>query len=239
MISVIVATYNRSSALKKTLDALLRQEKDGTFDFEVIVIDNNSNDETRQVTEAMSKDSNGRLRYILEPRQGKPFALNKGIQEARGEILVFTDDDVTLMPDWLLQIKECFNATHCDGLGGRVLPDFPSETPAWVRSNPVKIAGGVVIYDYGEETVSHDPTRYPFIGANFAFRKKIFDDCGQFRTDLIFDGRIALGEDTEFVERVMAKNKKLVYFNCDSGLACMGDFCLDFKYWRRIAPDRY
>lgn len=210
-LSIIVATYNRHESLRQMLGPLLKVETKDDFSYEIVVVDNNSTDDTRRTVESFQPQSGVQLRYEREEQQGKPFALNRGIQAAKGDILVFTDDDVTVPHDWLWQLYQCFHETGCDGVGGRVLPVFTPDTPQWIRDNPVKLAGGVVIYDYGEGTSPHVSGRFHFIGANFAFKREVFDDCGMFRTDLIFDGRIALGEDTEFIERLIAKNKKLMY----------------------------
>src|SRR3989338_2187255 len=96
LISIIVATYNRCNSLKKALESLANQDNDGSFEFEVLIIDNNSNDGTRKFVDTELSKWGGRLRYFFEPISGKPYALNKGIKEARGGILAFTDDDVTL-----------------------------------------------------------------------------------------------------------------------------------------------
>jgi len=80
-ISVIICTYNRCESLKDTLDSLLAQECDGTFNWEVIVVDNNSKDRTKEVVESYMHKFGGKLRYLFEPRQGKSHALNKEIKK--------------------------------------------------------------------------------------------------------------------------------------------------------------
>lgn len=102
MISVIISTYNRCESLKDTLNSLLTQECDGSFDYEIIVVDNNSKDKTKEVVGNYKQKFNGRLKYLFEPRQGKSFALNTAIQEAKGEIIAFTDDDCITPENWLL-----------------------------------------------------------------------------------------------------------------------------------------
>ena len=159
--------------------------------------------------EALAKE-NPKIRYVFEPKQGISNARNAGIHAALGEIIAFTDDDVIIDPHWMNSFVECFKEYRCDAIGGRVLPIFPAGTPLWVKNNPVKISGGVVICDCGEETAIYDPLRFYFIGANFAFRKEIFNECGYFRDDWQYKG-ICIGDDTEFIERVMKKNKILYY----------------------------
>ena len=211
-LSVIICTYNRAQSLAKTLDSLLRQEDNGSFNYEVLIIDNNSQDETRKVAESFVPQfqGKGKLRYIFEPKQGKPYALNRGIEESQGDILVFTDDDVIIGPQWIDSILKCFKQFDCDGAGGRVLPLYPKGTPRWIKDNPHKMAGGVVICDLGLETKKFDENMGKLIGANFAFKKSTLRECGNFRTDLYF-GKIAVGEDTELIQRLLQKNKILYY----------------------------
>lgn len=213
LISIVIATYNRSSQLSNVLDSLIGQESDDSFVFEILVVDNNSRDETRAVSESYANRAQGachRIRYVFEPAQGKPFALNRGIREAQGKIIAFTDDDVIIDKRWLMSIVQCFREFDCDGVGGRVLPVYPKETPAWVKENPQKAAGTVVIYDYGDLVLKHEAAMEQFIGANYAFRRDIFAQCGVFRTDFKFDG-LAVGEDREFVRRLI-KEKKVLYY---------------------------
>ena len=217
-VSVIIAAYNRCEDLKKVLEGLLAQRVEGKLTYEVIVVDNNSTDATRRSVEScMPKFSSPQinngcsgLRYFFEARQGKSYALNRGIQEARGDIIAFTDDDVLLDPYWLYHLIECFEEYGCDGVGGRVVPVYPERTPQWIRDNPTKLAGIVVIADYGEETRPYGKPMDPFIGSNYAFKKEVFDECGLFRVDL-GPGTAAMGEDTEFIERLSARGYALYY----------------------------
>ena len=217
-VSVIITAYNRCEDIKKVLEGLLAQRVEGKFAYEVIVADNNSTDGTRQAVESYIrkfsspeiKNSCLGLRYFFEARQGKSYALNRGIQEARGNIIAFTDDDVLVDPHWLYHLMGCFEKYGCDGVGGRVVPVYPSRTPKWIMENPTKLAGVVVIADYGEETKPYGKPMDRFIGSNYAFKKEVFDQCGLFRVDL-GPGTPVMGEDTEFIERLSAKGYSLYY----------------------------
>ena len=190
-VSVIIAAYNRSSQLKTVLEGLLDQETGGNFAYEVLVVDNNSTDATREVVESyMPKFSSealkskcAGLRYFFEPTQGKAHALNHGIKKVQGEIILFTDDDVILDKNWIRETVKCFDRFDCDGVGGRVLPVYPENTPNWIKGDKNKMSGIVVTYDYGEETKKYEKTMDEFIGANYAFKREVFNDCGLFRTE--------------------------------------------------------
>src|SRR5215211_6918793 len=97
--SVIIATYNRAEELVKTLESLKNLESTGPW--EVIIVDNNSSDNTREVVLERVESFPDPLRYIMEKEQGRSEALNAGIRVAQGEILAITDDDVLFYPQWL------------------------------------------------------------------------------------------------------------------------------------------
>jgi glycosyltransferase involved in cell wall biosynthesis len=208
-LSVILATYNRGENLRTALSTVVDQYCDGTFDYEIIVVDNNSTDGTKKVVESfMSKDP--RVKYIFEPVQGKSGAMNKGMAQARGEFFCFTDDDVRVDAHWLWNIKKCFLEHQCDVVGGRVLPIYPINTPQWVKDNIDILRGAIISYDFGEDTKVYVKTMYEFIGANFALRKSLVEECGLVRTDLGVGGPY-MGEDTEYIGRLAKNNKKLYY----------------------------
>jgi len=218
-VSVIIAAYNRCEDLKKVLEGLLAQRGEGKFTYEVIVVDNNSTDATRRSVESCipkfsspeSKNGCLGLKYLFEARQGKSYALNRGIREAKGDILAFTDDDVLVDPYWLVRLVECFEKYGCDGVGGRVIPVYPDRTPRWIKDNPTKLAGVVVIADYGEETKPYGKPMDRFIGSNYAFKRQVFDGCGLFRVDLGPGTSVVVGEDTEIIDRLAKKGKSLYY----------------------------
>jgi len=192
LVSLIICTYSRPVTLQETLKSILEQQLDGTFDMEVIVVDNSASGQMKAALDPYYSRFSGQLRYVHEPVQGKSRALNSGVRNAKGDIIAFTDDDVIADGQWLSTLIRCFHEHTCDGVGGRVMPIFPDATPQWIKDNPAKIAGGVVIYDYGEETFRYDDQHYPFIGANYAFKRDVFAACGFFRTD-VGPGTAAMG----------------------------------------------
>ncbi len=99
-ITVILCTYNRAETLSKALQSVAFSELPKSLEWEVLVVDNNSRDQTHDVVEGFCRQYPGRFRYLFEPQQGKSHALNSGIREARGDVLAFMDDDVTVEPAW-------------------------------------------------------------------------------------------------------------------------------------------
>ena len=107
-VSVVLSTYNRAERLQPALDALLAQM--GSVDYEILLVDNNSTDATASVVRAVAEQAHGRIRYVFEERQGLSHARNRGIRLARAPIIAFSDDDVRVAPDWVLQISRAFAA---------------------------------------------------------------------------------------------------------------------------------
>ena len=153
----------------------------------------------------------GRFRYLFEPRQGKSNALNSGIRAARGEILVFTDDDVTVEPTWLESLTAPLHDTQWAGSGGRVLPEPGFSPPPWLAiDGPLNQLGALCAY-FEPADLSGQLDRPP-IGANMAFRREMFLSYGDFRTDLGPRPDSELRhEDTEFGRRLMAGGERLCY----------------------------
>jgi len=209
-LTVIIATYNRSHMLPRVFNSLLKQKIDDRFDFDILLSDNNSTDQTRQVVESYLPQFKNKLRYLFEPQRGKAFAVNKAILESRGDILVFTDDDVIADDHWLANIAACFEQHDCDGLGGRILAEYPKSAPAWIKENADILAGPIVLYDHGEMNGLYAKSMTEFLGANFAFKRTLFEECGNIRTD-IGPGKGTLGEDTELINRFLKAGKKLYY----------------------------
>jgi len=156
LISIVISTYNRCKILEEMLESLLQLDNSDNYIWEVIVVDNNSSDQTKDVVEHYIKKFNGKLKYTFEPQQGLNYARNRGLKEAQGDIITFTDDDVEVHHDWLENIWVCFSQQDCDAVGGRVLPVYPQETPQWVRDCQSFIDGTVLCHDYGENTMLYN-----------------------------------------------------------------------------------
>src|SRR6185295_6783569 len=121
-ISAVITTYNRSEMLAAALEPLLRQNAGGVR-YEVIVVDNNSTDNTRTTVEAFIARGYPNLRYVFEPKQGIAHGRNAGIAAAQGDIIAFTDDDVVVTDNWIAVIKRAFAENpDVEFIGGKILP---------------------------------------------------------------------------------------------------------------------
>lgn len=208
-ISVILATYNRAASLARAIDSLSKLRNPSALQWELLVVDNNSHDNTRQVVEDLAKDWGLRLRYIFEGTQGKAFALRTGVTHARGDILVFTDDDVTFDPEWLISIKRTFDEFDCAAVGGRVIPVWNQPKPEWLVMGEQQ---AIVNFDKGDVPKQ---IQCPPLGANYAFRREVFSKIGSFRLDLGVtggdDSRGGSSVDTEFGDRLLRAGEKIMY----------------------------
>jgi len=178
-ISVIICTWNRSALLRTTLQSLNEQIDDEQLDVEVIVVDNNSTDDTKTVVEeVMAHWKLGELRYAFEPQQGKQFALNHGIRLSRHEILAFTDDDILFPKDWISHISHLFKDETLELAGGKTLIVWPTcGKPNWYDPTMLAILAGV---DLGDEKLHPPPAGYAPAGSNLIARRSLFNRVGGF-----------------------------------------------------------
>ncbi|MDQ3420700.1 MAG: glycosyltransferase [Acidobacteriota bacterium] len=174
--SVLIATYNRAADLRDTLRSLAALRPDGPW--EVIVVDNNSPDDTRTVVESAVPQFPAPLRYLFEQKQGRSPALNTGIAAARGEIIVTTDDDVRVPAEWLQSASRGLTELQCDYVGGRVFPIWGGPRPAWLPNHGGKQWAVIALLDYGNEPIEFG-ARVP-LGVNMAFRREAFERAGGF-----------------------------------------------------------
>lgn len=203
-VSIVLSTYNRAEQLGPAIEHLLAQAPDAP-PYEVIVVDNNSTDGTRRIIEAFLSRSDGRLHYVFEPRQGLSNARNAGLAEASAEIVAFTDDDVRVSSGWVAAIDRVFAAhPRIDCLGGRILPIWPGPTPRWLTRR--HWIGPLALQDYGDEPFEVDAHRpLSLAGANFAFRKAVFDRIG------VFSPLFPRSEDTELLIRLWLAGGRALY----------------------------
>jgi len=207
-ITIIVCTRNRCRILRNTLASLAASVLPDGVGWEVLVVDNNSQDETPQVVEGFCRQYPGRFRYLFESRQGKSYALNTGVQKARGDIIAFTDDDMTVEPTWLWNLTRPLHDDQWAGTGGRILPTQTFVPPRWMSLTDPSIGDPLGLFDLGDNPGQLD--RAPR-GGNMAFRKAMFEKYGGFITDLGPPPNDLGGADTEFGHRLIAAGEGLRY----------------------------
>ena len=207
-LSVVLCTYNRSGQLAKALDALVKQIAE-TPPYEIIVVDNNSTDDTREVVRRFL--ASGIVRHAFEPRQGLAVARNHGVAVAQSELVAFTDDDVRVSPAWVASIVRAFgDHPEADMIGGRVEPVWEAAPPPWLQH-----AGDapLALMDFGEKAFRVQPDRpVCLIGANVAVRRRALERAGGFSIAVqrVRDG-IGSTEDYDLQRRLLADGACAVY----------------------------
>jgi len=209
-VTALLCTYNRAASLAATLESLAASQLPASVGWEVLVIDNNSNDGTGDFVQDFCRRYPRRFRYLFEPKPGKSEALNAGIANALGNILAFVDDDVLVDPRWLQNLTAELHNGEYIGIAGRILPAQSVTLPSWLSWSE---CGGVLCahFDLGDHSTELDLKHPPF-GANMAFRKNAFEKYGGFRLDLgPRPGSQIRNEDVDFARRLMKAGERLRY----------------------------
>lgn len=242
MISVIVPTFNRCSYLREAVESLNRQNLSKDL-FEVIVVDNGSNDETHYVVDrAMQEYLDLKISYIYEPEPGLLSGRHKGAMVAKGDILVFIDDDIIADENWLESIAASFKRKDVLIVGGRNLPKYESGPAKWLKwfwsdHQFGKTCGHLSLLDFGDEEHTIDP-RYVW-GLNFAIRRDTLFELGGFHPDCVppdvqyFQGDGETGLTIKAQERGMTalyQPKALVYHQVPTSRMTPDYFCKRYYY---------
>jgi GT2 family glycosyltransferase len=216
LVSVVVCTRDRADQLAGCLDRLrlLTYPR-----LEVVVVDNAPPDDaTQRVVEAVQQQD-PRFRYVREPRPGLSAARNKGLAEARGTVLAYTDDDVAVDPDWVQGVLRgfarrpdvgCVTGLVCTAsISSPAEEYFDARTSLWsTRVEPQ-------LFDLRGS--GPDDPLYPYApglfgtGANIAFDRQLLLDLGGFDEALGAGTRTRGGEDLDIFVRVLRAGRALVY----------------------------
>jgi glycosyltransferase involved in cell wall biosynthesis len=199
-VSVVVCTYNRAKVLKQALVYLEASAARTNAAVEIVIVDNNSRDDTRAVIAVATLNSSVPVRYVLETQQGLSFARNRGIQESKGTVIAFTDDDCIVDPNWINALwREFVASLDVAVLGGRVDLYSPEDQPVSIRplTNRVRYTDVGQIYGL-------------IIGCNLAVRRDAVKLIGRF--DPALGGTKGVtADDIEFVYRALRRGLGVVY----------------------------
>jgi glycosyltransferase involved in cell wall biosynthesis len=230
-ITVAIPTYNRAELLRQTLAGVSRQDFPADR-YEVIVIDNNSRDHTRDIVAAFAA-ARPAPRHVLETRQGLDHARNRAIAEARGEIIVFADDDILVNPGWLRELTAPLLADtvrRIGAVGGEVIPVFPDGLPPWIAEWHAPLA-------FRTEAGPLSPLQTP-MGANLAIPKWVFAAHGSFSTTLDRQGKALFsGGDSEMIRRLRAARLEIWFAPAARVLHQLPAARMTFRYATRHAFD--
>lgn len=211
-VSIIICTYNRVHSLYRTLKSLSAMSGPASFAWEVLVVDNNSKDDTNNTVALFSREASIDVRYVFEERQGLNYARNAGVKQAKGDLLFFLDDDVEVTANWLTEMKKAFDTYPVVGVGGRVLIKRELQKPRWWHE---EYDGALGKFDNGDKIILSDDTYSSIIGigANLSFKRSVFEQYGFFLTNLDRRKRkLLMGGDIEFAQRLKAAGALTMYY---------------------------
>ena len=185
-ISIVIPTFNRQTLLSETLHSI-SQNLTGARDFEVLIIDNHSTDQTKKVSEIFIENNKSlNARYIFEPIPGLLAGRHRGEKEAKGEILAYIDDDVFISKSWLGGIKDAFRDSSVHLASGPSFPYFEKSPPHWleyfwVRENDYNACPYLSLIWQGEKIKECTP--HSIWGLNYCIRKDCLRMAGGFHPD--------------------------------------------------------
>lgn len=194
MISVIICTYNRADLLTDVLQTVCEQTLERS-QYEVIVVDNNSTDDTPSVSHLYAARYPN-VRYCFEAQQGLSHARNRGWQEAKGQYVGYIDDDCKVPEGWLAAAKELIERVAPDIFGGPYFAFYNTLKPAWFKDE----YGSYAPYAKGT-FIKEKPDALH--GGNLFLRREVLKKVGGFNPELgMVGGEIAYGEETALLRHI-------------------------------------
>jgi glycosyltransferase involved in cell wall biosynthesis len=233
MLTAIICTYNRARYVGKLLKSIAANDLAKT-EYELLLVDNNCTDNTREVCEAFAAAHPDVIfRYTTESEQGLSAAKNRGIKEAKGDIIVYIDDDALVDPWYLRTYAEWF-ATHPETMacGGPIEPLYETSEPDWMT--PYTKALLTAWMNYGEKVREYPRGRYPG-GGNAAYRKEVFEQVGGFNTALGRKGGNLMGsEEKDIFDKMHTLNMQILYLPEPVLHHCIPQAKLEKPYFDRL-----
>ena len=202
-ISVIICTYNRAAILENAIISLINQTIANNL-YEVIVVDNNSKDNTKELVEKL-KVGHPNVNYIFEEKPGLSNARNAGYLHAKGSFVGYMDDDAKASSNYIEEILKIIEDVNPDIFGGPIFPYYECEKPDWFKD----VYGTYSSYD---KTGWVTTLEQYLSGSNITFRKSLLFECGGFDPRLGMKGNLRrYGEETQIVYWAHQQNKKIYY----------------------------
>lgn len=173
-LTVAICTWNRCDLLRQTLERMAQLAIPAQLAWELVVVNNRCTDATDAVLTEF--ETRLPLRRIYEPQPGQSNARNAAIREARGEYVVWTDDDVLVDQAWLTEYAAAFDRwPDATFFGGPIAPWFEGEPPAWLRAGFGRVHAAFAVLDLGPSPVRLSAMNFPY-GANMAVRREIYTE---------------------------------------------------------------
>lgn len=210
MLSVILCTYNRDKYIYNVLKSIA--ENDFPYsEYEIVLVNNNSIDKTESECQRFQQDYPYiKFCYYVENEQGLSYARNCGIRNAKGDILVYVDDDALVNKEYLSTYADFFRRNpEIVAAGGRILPEYETEEPQWMSHYTRQLITGKL--DLGLKEKEFPKGTFPG-GGNAAYRKSVFNAVGLFNVELGRKGDSLIGaEEKDLFDKMTSKGIKFFY----------------------------
>ncbi len=233
MLTVIICTYNRDKYIGQLLESIAKNSLPKS-EYEILLVDNNCTDNTRKICEDfVSLHKKISFRYVVETEQGLSAARNCGLKNAKGELVVFVDDDAFVDENYLSEYVDFFDK-HPDvmALGGPIEPFYETQEPKWMSQYTKALLTGWM--NYGNQARLYPRGRYPG-GGNAAYRKLIFDKVGYFNTELGRKGNLLLSsEEKDIFDKMNSIGMKVMYIPKPVLHHCIPQAKLENDYFNRL-----
>ena len=209
LISIVLCTYNNADSLDITLNQLANIIHGEQKLIEVIVVNNNSPDNTALIAQQYA-EKNPAFHYYFESKQGLSHARNTGLEKAQGKYILFTDDDAEIPPHWINEYLHTINTFSPDCLYSKINIIWDKPKPWWFIPEYTPYFVGL---DYGESILTIEDIHHEFYGKNFCVLKSLLIELGGFDPNLGRQGtKLAAGEETLLYIKMIMKGKKVIYF---------------------------
>ncbi|OEU66737.1 MAG: hypothetical protein BBJ57_09475 [Desulfobacterales bacterium PC51MH44] len=206
-ISVILATYKRPEILSRTLESFCSLKTEN-IQWELIIVDNAGDQATNNVVQKYEKHLP--IKFLVETTPGKNNALNSAIPEAKGELFIFTDDDIITDTNWLVAMwKGMKRWPDYSVFGGKITAAWPGDPPVWGGNHSLN-QSLFALYHLGEKEKLYSPDDFLPYGGDMAIKKKIFDTGYRFNSNIGPNGSTIyrMGSETDLLKRL--KNDGLI-----------------------------
>ncbi len=210
-ISVIICTYNREKYIYNVLKSLAENDYSHS-DYEIVLVDNNCTDNTAAECQRFKQDfPDVNFQYRVETSQGLSYARNNGITHAKGEILVYVDDDALVNKEYLRSYAEFFDAnSEAVAAGGAILPIYEGKVePKWMSHYTRQLLTAKLFL--GDEQRKFPKGKFPG-GGNAAYRKSVFHEVGLFNVELGRKGSSLLSaEEKDLFDKMVSRGMSFYY----------------------------
>lgn len=209
-VSIIICTYNRAKYIYALLQSIVENDF-SSENYELILVDNNCTDNTKVECQRFQETyPDIAFNYCFEPNQGLSYARNKGIKEAKADIIIFVDDDAKVNAHYLQTYYRFFqDNSHAYAAGGPILPIYETSEPNWISHYTRQLVTGMLYL--GEKQKPFSKGKFPG-GGNAAYRKVVFDIIGGFNVELGRKGTSLIGaEEKDIFDKMTQQGMRFYY----------------------------